>query len=154
MENNRPNKVPITRLTKFFDEIDFDLEIGFGREYMDVYKEVKSQDIRFFAPIELQVNLEIVPGENQTYDAGGTLRYRDYGNMTFNVYQKQLSEKGCEIKYGDYIGYRDTEDNMKFWTVVNDGKIFSDNEHTVFGYKGATRTVECTTVDPNEFEGI
>ena len=35
MENNRPNKVPITRLTKFFDDIDFDLEIGFGREYME-----------------------------------------------------------------------------------------------------------------------
>ena len=135
MENNRPNKVPITRLTKFFDDIDFDLEIGFGREYMegdlnmivvlysvdiektdtdDVYKEVNSQDIRFFPPIELQVNLEIVPGDNQTYNAN----------------------------------------SMKFWTVVNDGKIFSDNEHTVFGYKGATRTVECTTVDPNEFEGI
>ena len=175
MENNRPNKVPITRLTKFFDDNDFDLEIGFGREYMegdlnmtiilysvdiektdtdDVYKEVNSQDIRFFPPIELQVNLEIVPGDNQTYNANGTLRFRDYGNMTFNVYQKQLEEKQCEIKYGDYIGYRVKEDSMKFWTVVNDGKIFSDNEHTVFGYKGATRTVECTTVDPNEFEGI
>ena len=34
-------------------------------------------------------------------------------------------------------------------------KSFSDNEHTIFGYKGATRTVECATVaDLNEFEGI
>ncbi len=43
---------------------------------------------------------------------------------------------------------------MKFWVVTNDGKIFSDNEHTVFGYKGAVRTVECAVADPNEFEGI
>ena len=151
MENNRPNKVPITRLTKFFDDIDFDLEIGFGREYMEGDL---NMTIILYSVVEIQVNLEIAPAENQTYNSNGTLRYRDYGNMTFNVYQKQLDEKLCEIKYGDYIGYRDKEDSMKFWTVVNDGKIFSDNEHTVFGYKGATRTVECTTVDPNEFEGI
>ena len=175
MEPNRKNKVPITRLTKFFDNEDFNLEVDFGREYMegdlnmtivlysvdiektdtdDVYKEVKAQDIRFFPPVELQVRLEIAVPENSTYDANGTLRYRDYGNMTFNIYQKQLSEKLCEIKYGDFIGYRDKEDSMKFWTVVNDGKIFSDNEHTIFGYKGAVRTVECTTTDPNEFIGI
>ena len=175
MEPNRKNKVPITRLTKFFDAEDFDLEVGFGREYMegdlnmtivlysvdiektdsdDVYKEVNAQDIRFFPPVELQVNLEIAAPENATYNPNGTLRYRDYGNMTFNIYQKQLDEKLCEIKYGDYIGYRDKEDSMKFWTVVDDGKIFSDNEHTVFGYKGATRTVQCTTADPNEFIGI
>ena len=72
----------------------------------------------------------------------------------FTGTQKQLDEKLCEIKYGDYIGYRDKEDSMKFWTVVDDGKIFSDNEHTVFGYKGATRTVQCATADPNEFIGI
>ena len=68
MEPNRKNKVPITRLTKFFDNEDFNLEVDFGREYMegdlnmtivlysvdiektdtdDVYKEVKAQDIRF-----------------------------------------------------------------------------------------------------------
>ena len=78
----------------------------------DVYKEVNAQDIRFFPPIELlgQVSLEIVActRENQTYNPNGTLRFRDYGNMTFNIYQKQLDEKQCEIKYGDYIGYRDT----------------------------------------------
>mgnify|MGYP003657886433 CR=1 FL=1 len=77
MEPNRKNKVPITRLTKFFDNEDFNLEVDFGREYMegdlnmtivlysvdiektdtdDVYKEVKAQDIRFFPPVELQVS--------------------------------------------------------------------------------------------------
>jgi hypothetical protein len=35
MEPNRKNKVPITRLTKFFDAEDFDLEIDFGREYVE-----------------------------------------------------------------------------------------------------------------------
>ena len=82
--------------------------------------------------------------------------FDDVGNIKSlgEQHQKQLDEKLCEIKYGDYIGYRDKEDSMKFWTVVDDGKIFSDNEHTVFGYKGATRTVQCTTADPNEFIGI
>ena len=175
MENNRPNKVPITRLTKFFDDIDFDLEIGFGREYMegdlnmtiilysvdiertdsdDVYKEVRSQDIRYFPPVEIQVNLEIAPAENQTYNSNGTLRYRDYGNMTFNVYQKQLDEKLCEIKYGDYIGYAETEDRMRYYVVTNDGRVTSDLAHTIGGYKPFYRTITCSYVSPDEFKGI
>tara|TARA_R110000803_G_scaffold47825_9_gene99661 strand:- start:22390 stop:22917 length:528 start_codon:yes stop_codon:yes gene_type:complete len=175
MDSGRQNKVPITRLSKFFDDEDFGLEIDFGREYVegdlnmtvvlysiniektdtdDVYKEVKSQDMRFFPPVELKVNLEIDASENSTYGPGGRLRYRDYGDMTFNIYDKQLKEKGTDIKYGDFIGYMVDEDTMKFWVVVDDGKIFSDNEHTIFGYKGATRTVKCTVADKNEFEGI
>ena len=104
--------------------------------------------------VELKVNLEIDASENSTYGPGGRLRYRDYGDMTFNIYDKQLKEKGTDIKYGDFIGYMVDEDTMKFWVVVDDGKIFSDNEHTIFGYKGATRTVKCTVADKNEFEGI
>jgi len=177
MENkqNQQTKVPITRLNKFFDDQDFDLEVDFGREYMegdlhmsvvlfsidieetdtdDVYKEVNSENVRFFPPVEILVNLELVAGENQTYNPNGSMRYRDFGNLTFNVYEKQLREKGVDIKYGDYVGYRYTESDMKFWVVVNDGKINADNEHTIFGYKGAVRTVECAVADPNEFTAI
>tara|TARA_R110001606_G_scaffold384985_1_gene548198 strand:- start:4606 stop:5139 length:534 start_codon:yes stop_codon:yes gene_type:complete len=177
MENkqNQQTKVPITRLNKFFDDQDFDLEVDFGREYMegdlhmsvvlfsidieetdtdDVYKEVGAENVRFYPPVEILVNLTIAEAENATYNPNGTLRYRDFGNLTFNVYQKQLNEKQVDIKYGDYIGYRYTESDMKFWVVVNDGKIHADNEHTIFGYKGAVRTIECAVADPNEFTAI
>ena len=43
---------------------------------------------------------------------------------------------------------------MKYWVVVNDGKIIADNEHNIFGYKGAVRTVVCAVADPNEFKAI
>ena len=177
MENNQnqQTKVPITRLNKFFDDQDFNLEVDFGREYMegdlhmtvvlfsidieetdtdDVYKEVNAENVRFHPPVELLVSLEIAAGENQTYNPNGTLRYRDYGNMTFNIFQQQLNQKQTEIKYGDYVGYRDTEETMKYWVVVNDGKIIADNEHTIFGYKGAVRTIECAVADRNEFKAI
>jgi len=51
----------------------------------------------------------------------------------------------------DYIGYSDREDNIKYFTVTNDGKIFSDNAHTRLGYKGYYRTITCVTTDANEF---
>jgi hypothetical protein len=39
MENNQnqQTKVPITRLNKFFDDQDFNLEVDFGREYMETF---------------------------------------------------------------------------------------------------------------------
>ena len=59
-----------------------------------------------------------------------------------------------EISYGDYIGYPVTEDEVRFFSVVNDGKKNYDNKHTILGYRGAFRTVVCASVDDNEFRGL
>jgi hypothetical protein len=43
---------------------------------------------------------------------------------------------------------------MKYYTVVNDGKVNSANTHMLGGYKPAFRTIECTLVsDISEFNG-
>jgi len=58
------------------------------------------------------------------------------------------------VSYGDYIAYPETETKIKYFTVANDGKMFSDNAHTIGGYKGFYRTIICVPTDLDEFNGM
>lgn len=171
----RKNRIPNTRLTNFYDDKDFEMELDMATELIeydanftvvlyridkinsnndDVYGESEAREIRFLPPVELKVLLNLVEAENKNYASNGSLRYQDYGNLTFTVLTKQLQEKGVEISYGDIIGYSDREDNLKYFEVFNDGKINSDNTHTHFGFRSFYRTIECTVIDPDQFNGI
>jgi|TARA_R110000823_G_scaffold293169_1_gene411998 hypothetical protein len=172
--NNK--KIPINRLSKFFSEDDFGLEVEFGRELIegdlnftvilyqvdrtnttqdDTYGEAGSDEIRFLPPVELKVILDIAAPENKTYNSGsGTLRYNQHGKMTLGIYEDQLTELEVDVNYGDYIGYAINSGTMIYYTVSNDGKITSDNEHTIFGFQGAFRTITCAPTDENEFRGL
>jgi hypothetical protein len=168
-------KVPITRLNKFFSQRDFELDIEMGREYTegdlnmtvvlykvdlvntntdDVYGEADDEDIRFLPPVELKVVLNLNAPENKSYNPDGSMRYVEHGNLVFGVYDIYLKEKGVDIDYGDYILYPESETKFKYFTVSNDGKIFSDNAHTIGGYKGVFRSIACVPVDESEFMGI
>lgn len=164
-------KIPINRMSKFFDDEDFSLEIEMAREFVegdlhisvilfqvdriksqtdDLYGETDANKIRFKPPKEIFVKLVLDEAKNETY-AEGHLRHLDYGNLTFTVFVKHLEELGVDIDYGDYIGYADREDNIKYFTVTDDGKIFSDNRHTRLGYKGYYRTIKTVVADTEEF---
>ena len=168
-------KVPITRVNKFFSDEDFNLEVSFGREWLegdinikvilfrvdqgksltdDIYGEAAKNEIRFKAPVELTVNFQLDVPKNEAYNPDGSIRHLEHGNITFGVYESHLEELGVDINYGDYIGYAETEDKMTYFTVANNGIIYSDNSHTIVGYKGFYRTVTCVPVDPSEFNGI
>ena len=121
----------------------------------DIYGEAGMDEIRFHAPVELKVIPTIAEPENKTYNEdGGSLRYEESGKLTFGMYQQQLDELSVDITYGDYIGYPVSETEIFYFTVVNDGKINFDNKHTIMGYKGAFRSVECVQTDENEFRGF
>ena len=164
-------KFPISRLHRFYDYMDFNLEDEMAREFVegdlnftvvlfmvdriksqtdDVYGESSTQEIRFQPPVEIKVRPQLEKSESKAYSEGSG-RIEDYGNFTFTVFVSHLEELNVDITYGDYIGYSDREDNIKYFTVVDDGKIFSDNQHTRLGYKGYYRTIVCTTADENEF---
>jgi hypothetical protein len=168
------NKLPITRLGKFFSETDFDLNVSMGMEYLhgdinaklvlfrvdrqktdtdDVYTEVGKDGIKFLSPIEFNANIRINEPENKTYKAG-LGRYLEPGNLMIHVYLKHLEELKIDIKYGDYIGYPETEDRIRYYTVINDGKVTSDNKHSMFGYKPYYRTVVCSPAQETEFRGV
>ena len=47
-----------------------------------------------------------------------------------SVYQKHLDELEIDIELGDYIGYYETETQVRYYVVNNDGRVVSDNKHT------------------------
>jgi hypothetical protein len=170
MSQNK-NKIPITRVNKFFSADDFGLELDMGREYLEgdlnmsvilyridreetnvdsLYGEVNSSELRFLPPVELLGLIKLELPDNTAYSKG-TLRVLDHGKLTFSLYQEQLDELGVDISYGDYLAYPENEFTIKYFTVVNDGKIYSDNAHTILGYKGFYRTIVSVPALSNEF---
>ena len=120
----------------------------------DIYGEASRDEIRFKPPVEITVNFKMDEPGNKAYNPDGSLRFLEHGNITFGVYQNHLEELGVDIDYGDYIGYAETEDKIKYYTVSNNGIINSDNAHTIVGYKGFYRTITCVPTDLDEFRGI
>jgi hypothetical protein len=168
------NRLPITRLSKFFGQDDFDLQVRMGQEYLqgdlnmkivlyrvdrqktdidDVYLEAGTDQIKYFPPVEFRGLVKIDPPKNETYK-DGLIRYLEPGNITISTYQKQLDELKIDIRYGDYLGYAESETKMRYYVVVNDGKVVSDNKHNMFGYKPYYRTIIGSFVQDVQFRGV
>ena len=120
-----------------------------------VYKEASKGNIRYKAPRELPCMYEIKDAELKSFDdKSSTGIYTQDGNLIMFVLTKTMEKYGVEIKRGDYIGVQIDTNRMKYYTVVNDGKVNSANTHMLGGYKPAFRTIECTLVsDISEFNG-
>jgi len=167
-------KVPITRISKFFGEKDFQLNISMGEEWLygdmnftlvlyrvdksktnqdDVYGEALTDSISFLPPVEIKAYVKIESPTQQNY-GNSNMSQIEPGNLTMSVYLHYLEEEGIEINYGDYIGYPETESRMRYYSVADDGRIVSDNRHTYGGYKPFYKTYVCTPVNDDEFRGI
>ena len=167
-------KIPITRLEKFFGAEDFDLDIAMGREWLegdmnfrlvlyrvdrqktktdDVYGETVEDGIKFHPPVEFKGYVQVEQPENQDYGQS-RMSQMEPGNLKVGVYQETLDELGVEIEYGDYIGYYETESRVRYYSVVNDGRVVSDNKHTYGGYKPFYRSIVASPVNDNEFRGL
>jgi hypothetical protein len=168
------NKLPISRLTKFLSNDDFDLNIQMGTEYLhgdlnmklvlyrvdrsktsidNVYGEVGKDQIKYFPPMEFNGLVKIDAPTNKTYKTG-LVRFNEPGNITISVYIKHLEELGVDIMYGDFIGYAESEDRVRYYQVTNDGKVVSDGKHNMFGYKPFYRTITCAPAQETEFRGV
>ena len=168
------NKVPITRIGKFFGAEDFTLEQDFGSEWLhndmnftlvlyrvdryktktdDVYGETVSDGIKFLPPVEFKGYVQIMAPENKNL-GNSKINQIEPGNMKVSVYQRDLDELDVDINSGDYIGYYETEDKVRYYTVNNDGRVTSYNKHTIGGYKPFYRTIMASPVTNNEFRGL
>lgn len=174
MKKTTEKLVPITRLGMFFGGEDYDLDIGMGQEWLEgdmnftivlyridryktkkdnVYGEVVEDGVQFMAPVELKGLVKILPPTNKFY-GNSKVEIQEPGSMQFSIYQKTLDDLGVEIWMGDYIGYYETEDRVRYYSVSDDGYVKSDNKHTYGGYKPFYRTIVATWVSENEFRGI
>lgn len=167
-------KIPITRLEKFFGAEDFELDIAMGREWLegdmnfrlvlysvdrqktktdDVYGETVEDGIKFHPPVEFRGYVQVEQPENQNYGQS-SMSQMEPGNLKVGVYQDTLDDLNIEIEYGDYIGYYETESRVRYYSVVNDGRVVSDNKHTYGGYKPFYRSIVASPVNDNEFRGL
>jgi hypothetical protein len=168
------NKVPINRLEKFFGQQDFDLDVQMGQEWLegdlsftlvlykvdrsrtdqdDVYGEALEDQIQFHPPIEFKGYVSIEQPQNEDY-GNSKISQIEPGNLTVSVYQDSLEALGTDIDFGDYIAYYENETRVRYYTVVNDGRVVSDNKHTYGGYKPFYRTIIASPVSENEFRGL
>ena len=119
----------------------------------DVYGEEVEDGSKFLPPIELKGMVKIEAPANQKIGTS-KVRQLEPGNMTFSIYQKTLDELEVDILFGDYLGYYETESRVRYYSVVNDGRVVSDNKHTYGGTKPYYRTILATPVSQDEFKGI
>lgn len=168
------NKVPITRLGKFFGQDDFFLDVTMGEEWLhgdmnftlvlyrvdrmktktdDVYGETVEDGIKFLPPVEFKGYVQIMAPENKNL-GNSKINQFEPGNLKVSVYQKHLDELGIDISFGDYIGYYETESRVRYYTVNNDGRVVSDNKHNYAGTRPYYRTIMASAVVNNEFRGL
>lgn len=172
----RKTRIPVTRMSMFYDDLDCDLDLDMAREFIehdsnfrvvlfridrantqmdDVYGESSSSEVRFQPPVELVVSgLKVVAGEIKNYGTNGSLTYMDKGNLNFAVLSSILKEKDVDIRRGDFIGYNFSQESLEYFTVINDGRINGDNGHTLYGIKPYYRSIVCVTVDKNQFKAL
>lgn len=173
--SEKKHRNPIKRNNKFFSGEDFELEMDFGREYIeedanqsvilyevdleqtkvdDIYHEATKDAIRFKTPVEIPVVYQIDQAELKAYRSSQSKGfYSKTGKLTFGVYEQTLVDYDCDIKRGDYIGVQITPEHIEYFTVADDGRVNFDNAHTMFGTRPFYRTVVCSPVDNNEFQG-
>jgi hypothetical protein len=119
----------------------------------DVYGEVTEDGIQFMVPVELKGLVQVMAPAHK-FLGNSKVEQQEPGNMKFSIYQKTLDELDVEIFQGDYIGYNETEDRIRYYVVSDDGYVKSDNKHTYGGYKPFYRSIIATYVSENEFRGI
>ena len=167
-------KVPITRLGKFFGGDDFALDIGMGEEWLegdmnftlvlykvdknktktdDVYGEALQDGIQFLPPVEFKGYVQIMAPTNQMLGRS-RINQSEPGNLRVSVYQQTLDDLQISVDFGDYLGYYETENRVRYYSVIDDGRVNSDNKHTYGGYKPFYRTILATPVTANEFRGL
>jgi hypothetical protein len=167
-------RVPISRIGKFFGVEDYDLDISMGEEWLhgdmnftlvlyrvdrqktktdDVYGEALTDGIKFLPPVEFKAYVQVMAPENK-YLGNSKIDQVEPGNIRISVYQKQLDELEIDINYGDYIGYYETENRVRYYVVNNDGRVVSDNKHSYAGYLPFYRTIMASAVVDNEFRGL
>ena len=119
----------------------------------DVYGETVQDGIKFLPPIEFKGYVQIMAPENKNV---GTSKINQFepGNLKVSVYQKQLDDLNIDISFGDYIGYYETENRVRYYTVNNDGRVVSDNKHNYAGTRPYYRTIMASAVVDNEFRGL
>jgi hypothetical protein len=142
------------RFGLFMDERSFDLDVEFGREYLqdapsyitihqidiiktktdDLYGETKAEEKVFRKAIRLIAMVTIEKGE-VSYLAGDGIANDQSGILMARIYLKELEEKKVNINRGDIIAYNQSGTKERYYEVSSANDVTDETEKTFGGTK-------------------
>lgn len=152
----------------FMSENSFDLDIEYGRNYLQtdnaqkvkihkinvvtskshkLYGQTKTKDKKFFPPVEISV-MVTVEGTDQSYygnNSGGIVR-EDTGKIVFGVYLKELKEKEIEIDRGDIVEYNLSGLKNRYYEIENAENVTDTTDKTIGGFKSYWKKITAIPV--------
>ena len=154
------------RYGMYMSDNSFDLDVMYGREYLktdspfyvtyykinqiksvvDFYGEAKPSEKKFFAPIKLNVMIDIEDGDIKFLSDTGIGR-DDVGNLIFGVFEEELKEKQLEITLGDYISYNVSGQRERFFEISKADYVADATSKTRGGFRSSYwRKIEATPI--------
>jgi hypothetical protein len=152
-----------TRFGLFMDENSFNLEIMYGRDYLNtdinqtvkihrinlletkshsLYGQSKPSDKSFMAPVSINIMPNVETTEQKYYgDVEGGISRDDSGNISFGVYLKELEEKQLEINRGDIIEYNMSGTKNRYYEVESANNVTDITNQTIAGFRPYWRKV-------------
>jgi hypothetical protein len=98
-----------------YETSDYSIDVDFD----DVYGETTKDSVKFHPPIEFKAFVQVSAPENK-FLGNSKLDQMEPGNIRISVYQSHLDELGIEVEFGDYVGYYETENRVRYYSVFND----------------------------------
>lgn len=156
MKKNKNIDLDTQRYGLFMNEDSFDLEIEYGRHYLEtdvnftiklykvdtintstheLYNQTVAEDKVFNAPISLRCMVDI-EDENQKYygdNEGGIVR-EDTGNIRVGIYLAELEEKNVDIFRGDIIEYNFSGKKPRYYEVENANNVIDTSQKSIAGF--------------------
>jgi hypothetical protein len=150
------------RLSLFYNEDSFGLDINYGRHYYsndtnfnillycaniiesivdDFYGEAKPTDKKFKSAIRLNVWISEMSSEEQKYLSDTGIIRQDVQSLIFNIYDKELDETKTTINRGDVIEYNQSSNRRRFYEVVDANYINESLNQSYGGYSTYYRRI-------------
>lgn len=152
----------------FMSENSFDLDIMYGRNYMQtdnvqyvtlhkinvietkthsLYAQSKAKDKKYLPPVKLNVMIDIEENKQDYYGSNqGGITRDDTGNLIFGVYIKELEEKNIDVDRGDIIEYNLSGSKNRYYEVENANIVPHTSNATIGGFKNYWKKIICTPV--------
>ena len=172
-------KIPITRNNLHYDAELHEQQIAWVREFieeelnltiilyrldrnsinpngeesdLDIYGENnRTKKVKCLEPVELKAYYKIDPSEVRAYNDNQTGKYKQVGNLEFDVVIEYLTELEVDINDGDLVVVPITEVEFQTFEVVDRGEKNFNNEYILMGYKPILKTITCSPTDKTIF---
>jgi hypothetical protein len=147
----------------FMSDESFDLDIMYGRTWLvsdnvqevyihkiniietkthSLYGQTKATNKKFFTPVKISAFVKVDPNQQSNYgDEKNGIPRNDTGNITLNIYLKELEEKDLVIDRGDIIQYNMSGEKNRYYEVDNAMNVTDSSENTRGGFRTVIRKV-------------